>query len=201
MKRLAFTPVTPLDNEARRIAATLDSGWDMVHLRHPSLTLRDMRRIIEAIPQRLHSRIRLHGHFQLLNEFNLGGIQLNSRLPQPPEGYTGPYSRSCHTIEEALQSTDCDYVTLSPIFDSVSKAGYKAAFTEKELSRIDKTHRQGVIQKVIALGGVTPELVAAVQGYGFDGFATLGMLLGAPDYDTFTRNLDLFNRATKQLTD
>ena len=172
MMRIAITPEEIRPDEATWITTLLESGWDMVHMRHPQASLRDIRDIIVALPQRLHKRIRLHGYFELINEFNLGGLHLNRRCPQPPANYTGPYSRSCHSIEEVTASADCDYVTLSPIFDSVSKPGYGARFSQTELLSIDKISSP----LVIALGGVTPERVAALEQYNFSGYAVLGAI-------------------------
>ena len=127
MLKIAITPEEISYDEARRVMTILDNGWDMVHLRHPGATIRDVRHIIERIPQRLHRKLRLHGHFSLVNEFNLGGLHLNSRCPNPPANYSGPLSRSCHTPDEVATSANTgryDYVTLCPVFDSLSKAGY-----------------------------------------------------------------------------
>ncbi len=191
--RIAITPENILADEPAMISEILDSGWDMVHLRHPGASLRDMRNLIEAIPQRHHGRLRLHGHFELLNSFKLGGIHLNRRCPHVPDNYNGPHSRSCHTIDEVRDSAGCDYVTLSPIFDSISKEGYKASFTEKELEGIDKTATSDVNMKVIALGGITPERVPQVMNLGFSGFAVLGALMTADSMDCFRQRLNAFN--------
>ncbi|MDE6491253.1 MAG: thiamine phosphate synthase, partial [Muribaculaceae bacterium] len=149
--RIAITPEVEHPQEAAMVSAILDAGWDYVHLRHPGAGLRDIKRLIEAVPQKHHRKLRLHGHFELLNEFNLGGVHLNRRCRSLPAGYTGPFSRSCHSIDEIVRCTDEDYVTLSPIFDSVSKHGYRAAFSDMELMSVPTGRR------VVALGGITPE--------------------------------------------
>lgn len=171
MIRIAITLPEPAVGENRMIARMLDDGdFDIVHLRHPSLSWREMRDIIERIPQRLHSRLRLHGHFDLTNEFNLGGLHLNRRCPVAPVSYRGALSRSCHSVDEVIGSTDCDYVTLSPIFDSISKAGYRAAFSPEELHRLDCV----AAPKIIALGGITPTTLHRLAAYNFAGYAMLG---------------------------
>ena len=90
-----------------------------------------------------------------------------------PDGYTGHVSRSCHSLEEVrLWKPSCDYVFLSPIFDSVSKEGYCSAFSPEVLGRACS---EGVIDgKVIALGGVTPERTGVLRSFGFGGAAMLG---------------------------
>ena len=170
--RIAITLPEPPEDESRRVTRLLDSGrFDIVHLRHPGASGREMRAIIEEIPGRLHRRLRLHGHFDLAAEFNLGGLHLNGRCPEPPAFYSGPLSRSCHSVGEVLGARGFDYVTLSPVFDSVSKAGYRAAFTTADLSRLADA---GDIPRVIALGGVTPEKAADLDRRIFGGYAMLG---------------------------
>lgn len=169
--RIAITPVEPLADEPRRIAALIDSGrFTHIHLRHPGASLSEMMRIITAIPPRLHGHLRLHGHFDLVNEFNLGGLHLNSRCPAPPAGYTGELSRSCHSVAEliGLSGSGIAYATLSPVFDSISKPGCRAAFTPGDLRMLDEA-----TVPVIALGGVTPANAGLLRPYKFAGYAML----------------------------
>ena len=191
MLRIAITPEEILPGEAKMITTVLSAGWDMVHLRHPRATTADMRRLIESIPQQFHRQLRLHGHFVLTNEFNLGGLHLNSRCPQPPECYNGAVSRSCHTVDEvrtAAEAKAFDYVTLSPVFNSLSKQGYSAAFTPEEIA--EATSVEGV--KLIALGGITPATAALAKDMGFDGFAVLGYLAEAEASGQLSRAVDEF---------
>ncbi len=171
--RIAITSEEITDNEPLIIRQILTAGWDMVHLRHPYATLRDMRNLIESIPQNLHHKLRLHGHFELCHSFNLGGIHLNSRCNIPPDGYTGKISKSCHNIDEVITCKGYDYVTLSPIFDSISKPGYNHTFSNEEL--IKANHDSSV--SVIALGGITPEKITDIKQLGFRGYAVLGALM------------------------
>lgn len=170
--RIAITPQDITSDEPALVAQALHSGFTYVHLRHPSASMRDMRNLIEAIPANLHHRIKIHGHFDLVHSFNLGGLHLNSRCPVAPVGYVGALSRSCHTIEEVMMARDMVYVTLSPIFDSISKPGYCSAFTPEQLRRLDVVRHT----PVIALGGVTPDNVELLCPYNFSGYAVLGAL-------------------------
>lgn len=170
--KIFITPEEISDGENELVVRLLDQGWDYVHLRHPAASLSDMRRLIESIPQRYHNRLRLHGHFELATQFNLGGLHLNGRCPKAPDFYTGSVSRSCHSIEELTKSTDCDYVTLSPIFDSISKPGYKSSFTADELLQLNEISKP----LVIALGGITPERLEQLKPYNFGGYAVKGAI-------------------------
>ena len=185
MMKIAITPPVPIADEHEYIVAILEDGWDYVHLRHPSATTHDMRRLIEAIPQRFHNRLKLHGHFELLNEFNLGGIHLNSRCPEAPRLYSGNISRTCHAIDKAERFIDMEYVTLSPIFDSISKPGYTSAFSSDQLSAMK-------CRNAVALGGVTPLRIDAVNQYPFIGYAVLGYLFNSNSIDELRQKLKEF---------
>ncbi|ROT13363.1 thiamine phosphate synthase [Muribaculaceae bacterium Isolate-105 (HZI)] len=189
MMRIAVTGTDPRHDEGEWIATILREGWDAVHLRHPAASLSEMRRLIESVPQQFHSRLRLHGHFELTNEFNVGGLHLNRRCPAPPANYRGGLSRSCHTIEEiATADSHLEYVTLSPVFDSISKPGYTAAFSDYELESIE-TFSSPI---VIALGGVTPERIDFIRRSGFGGYAVLGYLWAASGQQDLEHRLRQF---------
>lgn len=175
MIRIAITP-EEIDeqNEAKAVKIILDNVWDKVHLRHPNASRRDMINLIENIPQKYHCRLVLHGHFDLVNEFNLGGLHLNRRCPEPPRLYNGALSKSCHTVDEIKSVTDAgySYVTLSPIFDSISKPGYIGNFTDRELERLANIDNL----PIIALGGVNFNNIIDLAKYNFSGYAMLGAL-------------------------
>lgn len=161
------------DEEADAITLMFQTGLQRLHLRKPGSSIDECRQLISRIPSAYHERIVLHDHFLLTQEFNIGGVHLNSRNPLPPDGWTGSISRSCHTIEEVREwKTKCDYVTLSPIYDSISKQGYKAAFSREQL--LNAKHQGIIDEKVMALGGVCYENVNEVLAYGFGGVMVLG---------------------------
>jgi len=160
--------------EAARIVALLQRREvDYVHIRKPGARREDMEKLVESIPQAYRNRIVLHDHFPLAEKYQLFGIHLNRRNPDVSRGWKGSVSRSCHSLEEVVRWKDrCDYVTLSPIFDSISKAGYRSAFTREEIA---EAARKGIIdEKVMALGGVTFDKMKEVTAMGFGG----GMILG-----------------------
>ena len=164
-----------INDEARHIMDFLVSGKaDLVHIRKPQATEAEVRELIDAIPSSFYDRLVLHDFFGLAEEKSLYGIHLNSRNPLPPAGWQGSVSRSCHSIDEVAQcKPSCDYVSLSPIFDSISKAGYTSAFSIDELRSAVSS---GIIdKKVMALGGITFSNLQDVLRLGFGG----GMILGA----------------------
>lgn len=103
----------------------------------------------------------------------VGGIHLNSRNRDVPQGFGGRISTSCHSLDELrLIADNYDYAFLSPIFDSVSKQGYKSAFTIESLRA---GAAQGLIGKrTYALGGVGCDNINIIKQIGFGGVAVLG---------------------------
>ncbi|MDE6267917.1 MAG: thiamine phosphate synthase [Muribaculaceae bacterium] len=173
-RNIVITMPDPVGDEATRIRELLDSDEGLtVHLRHPALSEEETAEILRAIPESLHHRVRLHDHFGLTVRFpHIGGVHLNSRNPVAPEN-AGSVSRSCHSIEEVRQvAGQYDYVTLSPVFESVSKAGY--APTEDLLNLPFDLQRAGVV----ALGGVDLADGPLLRRHGFSGMARMGNAWG-----------------------
>lgn len=163
------------EGEAERIAGLLGRpDVDLVHIRKPDAGVLETERLLQQIPGSIYDRLVVHDHFELASGYGLHGIHLNSRNPKAPEGWKGTVSRSCHSLAElaACRREKFDYMSLSPIFDSISKQGYRAAFSREELA---EAQRQGVIDsRVLALGGVTFDRIKQVLEMGFGGAMILG---------------------------
>ncbi len=165
------------DGEALFISRMLAHGVDLVHLRKPGATENDCAGLLDSLTGDERRRIVIHDFFGLAEPYGLRGIHLNSRHNEIPAGYTGHISRSCHSLDEVRDCKDrYSYVFLSPIFDSVSKQGYNAAFTPEVLAGASAS---GLIDnKVVALGGVTPDRLGYLDSLGFGGAAMLGHVTG-----------------------
>lgn len=165
---IAITPPNAVKGEAERISEILRNGEaNIVHIRKPNWDKSTTAELLRAIPSEFYPQIKIHDHFSLLNEFPLMGVHLNFRNDMAP-GYAKSVSRSLHDIEQLPMSNHYDYVTLSPIFDSISKSGYRSAFSLPELKPLLTGKR------VIALGGVTPDRFPELMDAGFAGAAMLG---------------------------
>ena len=144
----------------------------MIHIRKPRSSQYEVEQLLCDLPAVLYPRLVLHDHHPLAQRYGLRGVHLNSRNPNPPAGWTGAVSISCHTFQELaeVRKQSYAYMSLSPIFDSISKQGYKSAFSKDEL-----TAARGILSKnVFALGGVTFERLRTVQDLGFHGAAIMG---------------------------
>ena len=175
MKLILITTPTYFVEEDKIITTLFDEGLDILHLRKPDTAPVYAERLLTLIPEKYHKRIVVHDHFYLKEEYKLKGIHLSHRNPLIPDNYTGHVSASCHTFDEVMADKKmCDYVFLSPIFDSISKEGYASAFTSES---IREAAEKGIIDKrVIALGGVDENNLLQVKDFGFGGAAILGGL-------------------------
>jgi thiamine-phosphate pyrophosphorylase len=136
------------------------------------------------------------GEHEILEQMFEHGLQtLYARKPQMPDPLLErwiigfdikwhnnilPWQGSLHSFEELEKtSRDANVCFLSPIFDSISKFGYKSKFSHQELKEgiaawkavCKKENRS---QKLFALGGVAAENIAELAELGFDGAAVLG---------------------------
>lgn len=179
--------------EAEAVIARLRGGDDYVHIRKPGASAAEVSALVSAIPADLRSRLTLHDGTDAASTLGVGGIHLGSRCPSVPAGWQGRVSISCHSISECRAIRDGspslgerrpDYVTLSPIFPSISKPGYHADFAAEDLrSLLAETNRV----PVVALGGVTTSRKAILRDLGFDGMAMLGDAWRTPvDRDKFS---------------
>ena len=160
------------DEEAEAINNYLHRGFK-VHIRKPESNIRQVEGLLCRIPVEYRSRVVLHDFFSLAEQYAVGGVHLNSRNAEPPKGWGGTVSRSCHSLEEVRQwKNEMNYVSLSPIYDSISKKGYMSAFSKEALA---KAVSDGTIdEKVYALGGVTFDKLQEVYQTGFGGAMILG---------------------------
>lgn len=185
-KLIAITREVVEIDESCRICNLIDAGFDYVHIRKPALQKNEMQQFIESIPTRYYNRLKLHDHFDLADKYDLAGIHLNSRNRTAPTGFQKHVSKSCHSIEELRDIDRFEYVFLSPIFDSISKQGYKARFSKDELENSSNL----ISEKVMALGGVADKHIPYLQKIGFGGCALLGYLPWADDYLSFVQKIN-----------
>ncbi len=202
MKLIVITPPTFFIEEDKILTTLFEEGLDYLHLRKPDTAPMYSERLLTLIPETYHKRIVTHEHFYLKEEFKLMGIHLNGRNPNPPEFYRGHISCSCHSVEEVKKrKSGCNYVFMSPIFDSISKQNYLSTYSAEE---IRKAAKAGIIdKKVIALGGVDADTIPLIKDYGFGGVAVLGDLWNR--FDTrfnrdYTELIERF-RKLKKLAD
>ena len=187
MKLIVISKEDFFPGETAIISSLFESGMEIFHLRKPCSTKEKLASWIEQIPLNYRNRIVLHDHYDLLSQYSLKGIHLNSRNPQRSLPGEHSLSKSAHSFDEicGLPSAFA-YAFLSPIFDSISKDGYKQAFPTEDLEQM---HRLEVInERIIALGGIASKNIPTIKRLGFGGIAVIGALWSgesnSTDYET-----------------
>lgn len=173
-----LTPPDPHPQELAVADRWLDdpAAATRLHLRRPGWGRPQMAAWLRQLPAAWRPRVVVHGFPELVAEFGLGGCHLTAAAraagPRPvlPPGAT--LSTALHTLAEVqAEAPVYDYVFLSPIFDSISKSGYAAAFS---LEAVAQQLRQLPQARVLALGGVTAAHLPPLKTAGFAGAAVLG---------------------------
>lgn len=189
MKLVILTPENEVENELKIVNDLLAHGLQHLHIRKPWFTPEDYKNYLTAIDPEYHPRIVLHGAYELCKEFDISAIHLSTSIwndNQTMERLT----KLGHAMTASFHSWDeiCDdfypykYVFLSPVFDSISKVGYKANLDLRflKLTRNEMPHKD-FPPVVIGLGGVDIPQIKILHQHKFDGAAMLGAIWNSPD--------------------
>jgi thiamine-phosphate pyrophosphorylase len=188
-------PVPPLlvisdRRQARRpleelAEAAFAGGCRWFSLREKDLPPAERRALLAALVVLGHdwgATVTVHDDIDAAAMADAGGVHLPSG--GSPEAARARVPRaligaSAHSAEEAsaLLGAGADYVTVSPVFPTVSKPGYGQAFGLDGLARIVAR----AAGPVIALGGVTAANAASCRAAGAHGIAVMGEVMRAAD--------------------
>jgi len=162
---------TPVKDELSIIHQLFGEGLEVFHLRKKDYPESEVRKIIEKIPEKYFGKIVLHSHYYLTADYKLKGIHVPDSFKN--KTITGAVSTSFHSLEEMKNArAKFEYAFLSPVFDSISKVGYKSKLDLKEIKEFLKNRSD----KIVALGGIDEDKVDAVKDAGFSGVALLGSI-------------------------
>jgi thiamine-phosphate pyrophosphorylase len=175
MKLIVMTKPTFFVEEDKILANLFEEGLENLHLYKPGAAPMFSERLLTLLGDDYHHKITVHGHFYLKEEYRLKGIHIDDAFTEPPAGYRGNVTRTCHAISELKEAKrHSNYVFLHSIFDSQTNADEKQSFTREELETAAK---QGLIdKKVYALGGMNLDNVKEAKALGFGGVVICGDL-------------------------
>ncbi|MDO6435035.1 thiamine phosphate synthase [Flavitalea sp. BT771] len=165
------------------LCAMLEAGVEKLHIRKRE----GAEALLKRLALRWGSRLVLHGGMEAVELARAYGVpQVHGHWHKPWEGMggndAGPGGRrillsaSLHSWEEvrAVVPGRLEYVFLSPLFDSISKPGYRAG--EGLLRRPEGVAPCGLI----GLGGIDKDTIGQVIEHGWDGAAVLGAIWEKP---------------------
>lgn len=168
---------TEIRNEHQIIQALFEEGLELLHIRKPNASEEALRFYIAAIDSKYHSKLVLHQQHRLIEEFQLERLHFTEKARQTiADNFqkSVPFlSTSVHTIADFnTLSERYDAAFLSPIYPSISKVDYKPTQNLLEQTK----ERTNWKTKLIALGGISAENIAATLTEGFDDVALLGSI-------------------------
>ena len=177
MELIVVTPPTYFEAEGKLINDYFDAGLEVLHIRKPDQEHAQFASLMSTIRPEFYPRIAIHQHHNLAKEFGLQRLHFTEpqRKAQSPEklrelGIAGyRLSSSVHQIDTFAGLEEFSYVFFGPVFDSISKKGYKSKLKE---GFVLPPHKQ----KVFAIGGAHAGRFKEINSMNFDGAAVLGSL-------------------------
>lgn len=106
MKLIVLTDPGFFVEEDKILTTLFDEGLDILHLRKPGSEPVYCERLLSLIPDTYHSRIVVHDHFYLVDEFGLMGYHLSQRNSERPLGQSAACTRTCYSLPELAQYKD-----------------------------------------------------------------------------------------------
>ena len=166
------------------VADALAAGCRWVSLREKDLPAPErlalLRRLV-ALARPVGAIVTVHADPEAAAEAGglhlaAGGDPVAARRQLGPAALIGV---SCHAGDEvdAAITAGADYVTLGPLAPTASKPGYAPTLSAAEAGAIARRHPG----RVIALGGVGPDLLPGLVAAGFAGVAVMGGVMRAGD--------------------
>ena len=187
MKLIIMTKATFFVEEDKILTTLFDEGLEDLHLYKPGSEPIYSERLLTLLSEDYHRKITVHDHFYLKEEYGLKGIHLNNATDEPPIGYRGNVTRTCHAIDELKEAKrKSSYVFLKSLFDSQTNPADKQSFS---IETLQEAARRGLIdKKVYAMGGMNLDNIQIAKDLGFGGVVICGDLwnrfkiLGGLDY-------------------
>ena len=171
-----ISPENDIPNEIEILNQLFQEGLQYYHFRKPEKNYDQHCAYLNQIEAQYHNRIVVHYFHELVNTYPLKGIHFQEQKRKDHIDNPGQYfknlsmygktiSSSFHEIQDLI---DCefefDYHLLSPVFSSISKAGYEGRGFD--VNHIDKF--------IVGLGGINTDTLLETFKLGFKGVGVLG---------------------------
>lgn len=185
MKLMVISSPVAITGEATITNSLFAAGLELLHLRKPSYSKKELIDLALQIDPPFRDRLVLHSHHMIAS--NLGIRRLH--FPEAIRLYTPEnelkklrarrivLSTSIHAIADYAQLPgEFSYTFFGPVFESISKEGYGPPTDYHEITRPATRPIE-----LIAIGGITPDNLKALRTNSFDGAAILGAIWSAPE--------------------
>ena len=178
-RKLAVRPLPQV------LAEAVAGGCRWIMLREKDLPEEKLRQLLEQVLAALAGAevsVMVNTTTALAERFSLAGVHLpaHQSLPAARESLGSAFllGQSAHSLAavQAAARQRADYVTLSPIFPSISKDDRREPLGLEGLAATVAA----ASLPVVALGGITKDNAASCRRAGAAGIAVLGSVMGHP---------------------
>lgn len=164
--------------ESEEINRLFESGMELYHIRHHNISEEDLRSLIQGVEEEYLPRIVANHNHDIARSlgvqrfhFTEDDRKLWEKKKWKNRSESEVYSTSVHSLETFNELPDFfEYAFISPVFDSISKPGYKAVSFDLSERNANKPI------KLIGLGGIHSANIHDAMDLGYDGFAVLGSI-------------------------
>jgi thiamine-phosphate pyrophosphorylase len=174
---IVITNPFSIENEFQILHQLFEEGLELVHVRKPTYSEKEMRSFLSRIDDKFYSKLVLHEQHHLAHEFNINRIHLKEKnrveVSENFQKTVSYLSTSIHNINDFNElPLYFDHAFLSPVFESISKEGYgKNSYILETI-----VHRINFNTKLVALGGINENNIKIALDSGFDSVALLGSI-------------------------
>ena len=187
MKIIVLTQPDKVTNEAEILVEILKSGVDKIHIRKQNCTEKYVEYLIDNIPTIYHHMLSIHYYFNLLEKFPLINYHHSGDSVYNKKIHVNQ-TKSCHSLIELKNNLPYEYLFISPVFDSISKAGYLAKIDLSELKNYLYNHD---LKNIVAMGGINNQNITSLKDLPLYGIALLGSVWSSSDPLAFLDSLKL----------
>ncbi|MEZ5003665.1 MAG: HAD hydrolase-like protein [Chitinophagales bacterium] len=186
-KTIVFSHPEEVKEEANLINQLFDNGLDEMVIRKPTWTTTEIQTLLEQIKNQYHHQIYLCDQDELVLTNSIKGLHCSNafydsltkmeqhQLHRTLKERGQHISISVHNPGEWVKRTGkFDQLYVCPIFESISKPGYKGTWDHQWLT--NRLTNNTLEESIIALGGVSADNRDAIVEMGFDGAAVLGFI-------------------------
>ncbi|MEP0214761.1 MAG: thiamine phosphate synthase [Cellulophaga sp.] len=171
-----IAPEEDVPNEIEILHQLFNAGLQYYHLRKPFKDLKQHKEYLNKIKPEYYNRVIIHHHHELINSYNLKGIHFQEQKRRDTIDNPTRYFKDLNMFGKTISSSfhdpeelnscyfEFDYHLLSPVFNSISKKGYKGRGFN--VNHINKT--------IVGMGGVTAENLSKFNTLGYKGIGVLG---------------------------
>ena len=179
MKLIVVSSPDQVNDEASIINELFELGLEYFHIRKPSDTAEQVRKLIDGIEPEYYPCISLHQHHSLAEEFGIKRLHYteNERSKLKNNTLEGLItngfilSTSIHDLSLLASLKEYYYVFFGPVYNSISKQGYKSVLPPG--FKLSATKASPLI---IGIGGIEANNMDSIKKMNFDGAAILGSI-------------------------